>query len=148
MTIQTRASRVALAIAAPLLVLGLAACDPTPEQDAVRSHVNESRRAHGVHAIGDDVIVRMKAQAWAERLADAGSLSHSRLGEGLDGVGWVAVAENVGAGADVAQVHEQYMRSPRHRANVLDRRWDRVGTGHAVGRDGRTYTVLVFVDLG
>lgn len=148
MKTKTRASRIALAIAAPLLVLGLAACDPTPQQDSVRSHINESRRAHGVHALGDDLVVRLKAQAWADRLADAGSLSHSTLSSGLDGVAWVAVAENVGAGSSVGQVHQSYMSSSRHRANILDRRWDRVGAGHAVGRDGLTYTVQVFVDLG
>lgn len=140
--------RMALLIAAPLLVLGLAACEPTPQQESVRSHVNDSRSAHGLPALGDDLAVRLKAQAWAEQLAAKGSLSHSTLGAGLEAVGWVALAENVGAGSSVGQVHQSYMSSSRHRANILDRRWDRVGAGHAVGRDGLTYTVQVFVDLG
>lgn len=138
----------ALVVAAPLLVLGLAACDPTPNQESVRSHVNESRRDHGVHALGDDLVVRLKAQAWADRLAANGSLSHSTLSSGLDGVAWVAVGENVGRGPSVGSVHDGFMRSPRHRANILDRRWDRIGAGHAVAGDGTVYTVHVFVDLG
>lgn len=140
--------RMALLLAAPLLVLGLAACDPTPHQESVRSHVNESRRAHGVHALGDDLAVRLKAQDWANRLAGAGNLSHSTLSSGLDGVPWVAVAENVGRGSSIGSVHDGYMRSPSHRANILNPRWDRIGTGHAVARDGTVYTVHVFVDLG
>lgn len=139
--------RVAVLLMAPLLVVGLAACQPTEAQDQVRAHVNESRRADGVQALGDELIVRYKAQQWAEHLAAKGVLSHSKLSAGLDGLPWGAVAENVGRGTSIAAVHQSYMASPEHRANILDRRWDRVGTGHAVGSDGRTYTVQVFVDL-
>lgn len=140
--------RILLVLVAPLLVVGLAACDPTPDQESVRAHVNESRRAHGLHALGDDLAVRLKAQDWAGRIAESGSLSHSTLSSGLDGVPWVAVAENVGRGSSIGNVHDAYMRSAGHRANILDPRWDRMGTGHAVGRDGSVYTVHVFVDLG
>lgn len=140
--------RALLLLAAPLLVLGLAACEPSPQQDAVRRHVNDSRQEHQAHALGDDLLVRHKAQRWAEHLAASGSLAHSTLSSGLDGVPWVSVAENVGRGSSITSVHESFMASPRHRGNILDRRWDRVGTGHAVGRDGRVYVVQVFVDLG
>ena len=140
--------RLALVLAAPVLVVALAACEPTPQQDAVRGHINESRRAHGVHAVSDDVTVRLKAQAWAEHLAASGSLSHSDLRSGLDAVPWVGIAENVGSGSSIGQVHESFMASSRHRANILDRRWDRVGTGHAVGGNRQVYTVQVFVDVG
>lgn len=143
-----RIRRTALLLAAPLLVLGLAACDPSVEQHSVRSHINESRRASGLHGLGDDPIVRYKAQTWAEGMAASGSLAHSALTSGLAGVGVEAVAENVGRGASTRDVHEAFMRSTRHRANILDRRWDRVGTGHAVGGDGQRYIVHVFVDLG
>lgn len=143
-----RTKRLALLVATPLLVLGLAACQPNAQQESVRSHINASRQADGLHHVEDDVAVRIKAQAWAEHLASKGRLSHSSLSSGLDVVPWVAVAENVGYGSSIGSVHDQFMRSPRHRANVLDRRWDRVGTGHAVGRDGRVYVVQVFVDLG
>lgn len=158
MTISTRAPRLApparrssrrlALVLAPLLVLGLAACQPSPEQESVRGLINESRRAHGVHQLGDDLIINHKAQEWAEHLASTGRLAHSRLNSGLDGLPWVTVAENVGRGSSIEKVHEQYMRSSGHRTNILDRRWDRVGTGHAVGRDGQVYTVQVFVDLG
>ena len=143
-----RTKRLALLVAAPLLVLGLAACQPNAQQESVRSHINASRQASGLRHLGDDVAVRIKAQAWAEHLASKGRLSHSSLSSGLDVVPWVAVAENVGYGSSIGSVHDQFMRSPGHRSNILDRRWDRVGTGHAVGRDGRVYVVQVFVDLG
>jgi Cysteine-rich secretory protein family len=143
-----RAKRLALLVAAPLLVLGLAACEPNPEQESVRSHVNASRQASGLGPLGDDVAVRLKAQAWAEHLASKGRLSHSSLSSGLDVVPWVAVAENVGYGSSIGNVHDQFMASSKHRSNILDSRWDRIGTGHAVGSDGRVYVVQVFVDVG
>lgn len=154
MTITTRAPRLAprssrriALVLAPLLVLGLAACQPTPEQESVRGHINQSRQSHGVHRISGDPILDHKAQRWAEHLASNGRLAHSTLSSGLDGLPWTAVAENVGRGSSIGQVHDQYMGSSRHRANILDRRWSRVGTGHAVGRDGHVYTVQVFVAL-
>ena len=61
--------RVALVAAVPLLALGLAACQPTKAQESVRAHINSSRQQHGVHALGDELIVRYKAQQWAEHLA-------------------------------------------------------------------------------
>lgn len=140
--------RLALLVAVPVLVLGLAACEPTREQETVRSLINQSRQAYGLHHLGDDVAVRIKAQSWADHLASKGRLSHSSLSSGLDVVPWVAVAENVGYGSSIRSVHDQFMRSSGHRGNILDRRWDRVGTGHAVGRDGRVYVVQVFVDVG
>jgi uncharacterized protein YkwD len=140
--------RLALLVALPLLALGLAACEPTREQESVRSLINQSRSAQGLPALADDVAVRLKAQSWAQHLASTGRLAHSQLSSGLDVVPWVAVAENVGAGTSIRSVHDTYMDSSRHRANILDRRWDRVGTGHAVGDDGRTYTVQIFVDVG
>lgn len=142
------ARRLALLVAAPLLVAGLAACEPSSEQEAVRALVNDSRAAQGVHALDDDVTVRLKAQAWAEHLAARGTLGHSDLTDGLDAVPWLSVAENVGRGPSIRSVHESYLSSSRHRRNILDPRWDRIGTGHAVGADGDVYTVQVFVDVG
>jgi uncharacterized protein YkwD len=137
----------ALALLAPLLVLSLAACEPNAEQAAVRHHVNSSRQAHGIHSLRDDVTVRNKAQSWADHLAATGSLSHSNLRAGLESVPWVSIAENVGRGGSIKQIHDAYMASSGHRSNILDRKWDVIGTGHAIARDGTVYTVHVFVDL-
>lgn len=145
---RPRARRVLLLLVLPLLALGLTACGPeSGAQHQVRAEVNESRREHGLHALRDEWIVREKAQAWAEHLARTGTLSHSRLSDGLGPLPWTAIAENVGYGGSIAGVHDQFMRSSGHRANVLDRRWDVMGAGHAVARDGRVFVVHVFVAL-
>jgi len=139
--------RLLLLLVVPLLAVGLTACQPNSAQEQVRAAVNESRRASRLPELRDDWIVRSKAQAWADHLAQAGSLSHSKLSDGLGALPWTAVAENVGYGGSIAAVHDQFMRSSGHRANILDRRWDVMGAGHAVGRDGRVYVVHVFVAL-
>ena len=56
-----------------------------------------------------------------------------------------AVGENVGYGASVASVHAMLMRSPAHRANILNRRYDEIGLG--VRRvKGRLWVTQVFRD--
>jgi len=143
-----RARRVLPLLVLPLLALGLTACLPeSSAQQQVRAEVNESRRAAGLNPLRDEWIVREKAQAWAEQLARTGTLSHSRLSDGLGVLPWTAIAENVGYGDSIAGVQDQFMRSAGHRANVLDRRWDVIGAGHAVAKDGRVFVVQVFVAL-
>lgn len=146
--VRRRVRRVVLAVAAPLLLLGVAACEPDPSQESVRWHVNHDREQHGRHHLRDDLIVRLKAQAWADHLAANRTLAHSDVTAGLDALPWTTAAENVGRGASVAAIEDAYMASPDHRSNILDGRWDAMGAGHAVASDGQVYTVQVFVDLG
>jgi hypothetical protein len=53
------------------------------------------------------------------------------------------VGENVGYGPDALAVHVAFMRSPGHRANILDRDYSEVGVG-AVVRGGRVWVAEVF----
>ena len=57
---------------------------------------------------------------------------------------WAIVAENVGVGSDVARIHQAFLDSPLHRANVLDHRLTEVGIGAVVGSDGSVWVVVVF----
>jgi uncharacterized protein YkwD len=128
-----------LAIAA--LAAVLSAC--TPEQIETYDRVNVVRAEHGVSHLDPDLAQMNKAQAWADHLAATGALAHSDPWEGLyDGAR--AVAENVGFGGDIASVMAAFMASPPHRDNLLNPRWNRVGTGVAVGRNGGVYVVQVF----
>ena len=58
--------------------------------------------------------------------------------------GWSAVGENVGMGGDVAPIHNAFMNSRSHRANILDRGFAEVGMGTARDTNGRLYIVQVF----
>lgn len=145
---RLRPKRLGLLLAVPLLALGLTACEPSGAQEEVRRYVNEERGDRGIHGLRDELTVRLKAQDWAEHLAAERRLSHSSLSSGLDGLPWVGVAENVGRASSTRAVHDAFMASSKHRSNILDRRWDVIGTGHAIGSDGQVYIAQVFVDLG
>ena len=85
-----------------------------------------------------------KAQAWAELMAAEDDLKHSNLSDGITG-DWLVIGENVGYSSDIATVHQAFLDSPSHRANIVDARFNWVGTGYAVGPDGRIWVSQVFV---
>lgn len=127
-------------LVAVLLLLG--AC-LSPQQGTAHGLANEARSRAGVRMLALDPVAQAKAQAWAEHLASRNTLAHSRLSDGMDG-GWRAIAENVGYGSSVEDVHRQFMGSAAHRSNVLDRRFTHLGVGVSRGH-GKTFVVHVFV---
>lgn len=130
-----------LLVVAVLAALVLSAC--TPQQNEAHTLVNNTRAAHGLRALHMHGTLNNKAQAWAEQLAREGGLRHSNLASGAP-AGWRALGENVGVGYSIRQVHDAYMNSPSHRANILGN-WTHAGYGVATSRDGRTFTVQVFM---
>ena len=133
-------------------VLGLVAVLATlltgclsPEQRQVTDLLNRTRAESGVPDLRQHDELQAKAQAWAERLAAEGGLRHSLLSDGVSAP-WRALGENVGVGATVDSVHQAFLGSPRHRANIVDRRYNNVGTGVAIA-NGRVYVVQVFMQV-
>ena len=49
---------------------------------------------------------------------------------------WQAVGENVGEGPTVSDIHNAFMNSPEHRANILDHDFTQVGVGVSVDNHG------------
>jgi uncharacterized protein YkwD len=75
-------------------------------------------------------------------MAESGRLFHSCL-SCRRGSGSRALAENVGVGDTVKVVHRALMDSSSHRANILNKSYDRVGVG-IVRRGGRTWITQLF----
>jgi pyruvate/2-oxoglutarate dehydrogenase complex dihydrolipoamide acyltransferase (E2) component len=83
------------------------------------------------------------AGAWAGQLAASGVLAHNpALSSQVSG--WSALGENVGYGPTADAVHQAFMNSAGHRANVLSARFSQVGIGSATSPDGRLWVVEVF----
>ena len=112
-------------------------------QDAVWKELNADRRAYGRSSLFAHDQLNTKAQAWAEKLAREGRLSHSTLAAGVPSC-WQSLAENVGSGSSAAAVQDQFMASSAHRANVLSTAWNWVGVGYAKN-GSRVYVVQVFM---
>lgn len=143
MSIHSPLRRRAVAAASlGLLALLLTACFSSAQQDVLIA-LNADRRANSLRALPNHSDLDRKAQAWAEKLARDGSLSHSNLRDGVPSC-WRSLGENVGYGSSIEAVERAYMTSPAHRVNILNSKWDYVGVGAAQG-GGRWYTVQVFM---
>ena len=125
-----------------------AACESKPEERAaVINLVNDTRIAHGLKPLEENVQLDMKADDWAVHLRNICDLEHSHLADGAPG-NWLKLGENVGYGGDIAQVHDAYLNSPGHRANILDASYTSMGAAAVWGNcDGwhRVFTVQVFM---
>ena len=132
-----------MAIVALLVALLGSAC--TPEAGKASGLLQESRAQYGLPELQFNTMLHFKAQAWAEQLARQGYLSHSRLTDGNHSTTWTKLGENVGYAWSLEQAQAAFMNSPPHRANILDRTYNKVGTGVARSGDGRIWVVQEFM---
>jgi hypothetical protein len=89
-----------------------------------------------------------KATLWARELVRCQCLKHRNGPYGAN-PGWCAAAENVGRsgnGGTLTAVHNAFMRSTGHRANILNSRWTDLGVGVARDGAGEYFVVHVFAD--
>ncbi len=131
------------------MLIGLTAgCESTKEdtREVIRL-VNQSRASAGLASLRENDALDRKADAWAAKLRDRCALSHSQLSDGAPDE-WLKLGENVGFGGTIAQVHEAYLNSPGHRANIMDPSFNSMGGAAVYGTcDGqrRVFTVQVFM---
>lgn len=142
---RKHSSRYTLALLVLLLAsfLGLVSAGCTPEQLELQQLVNRERADAGFPALLPSPHATAKAQAWAEELAAGEMLRHSNLAEGMP-AGFRKIGENVGRGPDIGRIHEAFMNSDGHRANVLDPEYNWIGTGYARSDTGVVYVAVVF----
>lgn len=143
------ASALALLLATPIVALAdVRAADAgvaQGRQDTVRELVNQTRRNQGRSVLRKHAAATRRAQSWAQKMANCRCLKHRRAPYGAPR-GWTAAAENVGQGRSLQGVHNAFMRSSRHKANILRRRMTHIATGVARA-NGRFYVVQAFYDL-
>ena len=116
------------------------------EASALVEATNASRqRLAGAEPLARAADLDAVAQRHAEAMAARGGLFHNaELASQVEG--WRIVAENVGVGMDIGRIHQAFLDSPSHRANVLDARLTQLGVGIVVAGegDGRIWVVEVF----
>ena len=124
------------------------ACESTPaERNQVIQMVNVSRAGAGLRALSENTQLDIKADGWARHLRDVCTLSHSTLSDGAPRQ-WMKLGENVGYGGAIDQVHQAYLESPGHRANIMDPTFKTMGAAAVWGDCGgehRVFTVQVFM---
>ena len=116
-TAVSRSKKAAKVIALALaMALVLSSCF-TDEQNEVANRVNGSRTYRNMQPMGQNLELTLKAQAWAEHLAGIDRLEPSNLSSGVSDR-WRSLGENVGVGSSIASVHQSYLDSSGHRANI------------------------------
>jgi hypothetical protein len=107
------------------------AVDPGTAEAQFIDLINAERTSRGLNPLAVDPDLTAGARTQAAAIRDAGRLFHNPdLGSVTSGWSWIG--ENVGYGYDVAGLHNAFMNSSGHRANILKSGATHVGLGVVV----------------
>lgn len=142
---MTRLAAVVVSIGALLgSYLGAASTD-SPAEACFRTKINAERTMRGIPALANSEPMNVIASTHSEEMAAAGTIYHSGNLPEEEGVRpFSAVGENVGMGSDCETLHEAFMDSPGHKANILDRDYTQLGVG-VEKRDDTIFVTEVFL---
>jgi uncharacterized protein YkwD len=125
----------------------------SPAERELFAAVNRERKAQNLPTLKWDDALAEAARKHADVMAQRGTISHQLMGEPnllsrakAAGVHFTWLSENVDAGTDAAAIHESFMKSALHRANILDTDMDSVGVSVAA-RNGRLYVTEDFAKV-
>ena len=106
----------------------------TSGENQIVEKTNSARAESGLPTLVIDCRLMGSARRHAQRMANAMSLYHSS-----------GVAENIAYGQPfAADAVVTWLRSPGHRANMLNRNYRRIGVAGFIGPDGKAYWVQQF----
>ena len=129
---------------------GMQGGTPSVGEQYLLSAANADRASRGLGALHRDPRLELAARLHAYEMVKHGDISHQFAGEqdlaaraGQAGAHFSLITENVAEAPNAAQIHDLWMQSAGHRANLLDPKVDAVGI--AVIRDrGQFYAVEDF----
>jgi uncharacterized protein YkwD len=142
---------------AAMTMVGIMLCwsayGETPVARAERelfASINQTRRAQGLAPLRWDDSLAVAARRHAKVMAERGAAQHGFEGEPSlsvrvkqAGAHFSWLSENVTQGPTPEFIHSQFMKSPPHRANILDRDMDSIGVG-VVEQGGQLFAVEDF----
>ncbi len=139
---------VSLALTLSLLTMGVAlsaGADASQENEFL-SKINAERSAVGLGALSMSGSLQTYARCHSGKMAASGGIFHSSnaLLTAAAGSGWTKLGENVGRGGSVSSLHDAFMASAGHKANILGA-YNTVGVGTVVS-GGTIYVTVVFVN--
>ncbi len=133
---------VALGLAASGLLTGAAPASAATSFEAqMVARINVARVRHGQRPVTINPVLTAAARSHTGAMTSKHALFHTASFTTV--CCWRSIAENVGFGGSVRTLHLAFMRSPHHRANILDRRMREVGVGVAVV-NGQVWVTQLF----
>jgi hypothetical protein len=140
---RTRAT-IGIAILLLLPLCCVSQSSPDSSEQILFQSANRERASRGLSVLKWNAALAKAARRHALLLAQKNALSHQLPGEldpaaraAQEGARFSALAENVALGPSAMHLHDQWMKSPPHRANLLDPQMNSVGI--AVARRGETF---------
>ncbi|MGA2438899.1 MAG: CAP domain-containing protein [Acidobacteriaceae bacterium] len=128
----------------------ISADTPTIAEQYLLSAANQERAARNLPLLHRDPLLARAAAQHAQAMATHGSISHQFPGEpelahrgASMGVAFSLISENVAEAPSAIQIHDMWMHSEGHRANLLDPAIDSVGI-RVIARNGELYAVEDF----
>jgi uncharacterized protein YkwD len=118
----------------------------TPRARMYRA-TNGSRLNNGVHKAYIHYTMSKLARQHSIAMANKGYIFHTANPSSfyLKGVRWSTWGENVGVtSGTIGGIEQAFMNSPDHRANILNRNFDRVAVGTYRDADGYLWVTVFF----
>lgn len=116
----------------------------TSYENSFVAKINAERSARGMNSLVVYWDLVDDARAHSDRMMSEDRLYHNP-GLGSVTTGWYALGENVGVGPTVDVLHQAFMDSSGHRANILGD-YNYVGVGVSVESETKMWVTVVFMD--
>lgn len=126
-----------------LMVAGTAIPALAGPEGTIVSKINSARGAVGLAPVDTYWDLTDDARAHSARMSDRGKIYHNSALGGVTGV-WAKLGENVGMGVDLGSLHNAFMSSPGHRANILGD-YNYIGVGVEADGGGALWVTVVFM---
>lgn len=121
---------------------------PADDEAAFFNAINQSRNNAGLGSLSNDGLAAQVARAWSGQMASRNQLQHNpNLQADVERqvtTAWQRIGENVGVGYSVTGLHDAFMNSPGHRANIMGE-YNRVGVGVVRESSGRIWVTMVYL---
>jgi uncharacterized protein YkwD len=149
MRIMIKLSALAL-ICASVILSAQAQTGASAAERQLFAGVNRARKAQGLAGLKWDEALAAAARRHAGLMALHNSAEHAYTGEPSlasratqAGAHFVWLAENVIQGPGLQTIQDEFLKSPNHRANILDAEMNSMGVG-VVERGGQLFVVEDF----
>ena len=122
---------------------------PDPVASTVYNRTNADRGAEGLGGLDWNARLACLSMEWSGVMARNGAMAHRNLADVINSPGfgsYSGLAENVFVGpasADGDMIHNAWMGSPSHHANIMGS-YDSMGFGWATSGDGRLFATENF----
>ena len=150
---KTRWLTLTLAVALATVGIGASAGADSGSEQGFLSAINSTRSSAGLGSVQMDSGLQSHARSHTAYMisgscAGGEAICHSSSSaiQAAAGSGWSKLGENVGRGGSVASLHEAFLASPGHKANILgDYNYVGIGTDTS---EGTLYVTVVFMKKG